>query len=116
MTSLVPPLAPFLDRLITPDISTRYSADQALQAFVTLKRDMDPRFLSSTPAPPPLEWGKAWQDHDRWAGLPVDFIRRHMALHKPVRPKKKVQYVRDGEIVASEFVDCSISRDTIYIR
>ncbi|KAK7676328.1 hypothetical protein QCA50_020711 [Cerrena zonata] len=93
MTPLVPPLAPFLDRLVTPDITTRYSAAQALEAFLELKNNMDPAFLSSTvpPSPSPqnnLYVFSRWQDHDRWAGLPPDFVQKHAAMYELVRPKK----------------------------
>lgn len=64
MTSLISPLAPFLDHLITPDIKARHLADQVLHAFITLKHDVDPHFSRlHTPAPPPLELRKARRDH-----------------------------------------------------
>lgn len=93
MTPLVPPLAPFLDRLVTPDIKTRYTAVQALEAFLELKNNIDPAFLSSTIPPPPPRSGDIfvfcrWQEYDRWAGLPPDFIQKHAAMHELVRPKK----------------------------
>lgn len=94
MTPLVPVLAPFLDRLVTPDIATRYSATQALDAFLEMRSSLDPVFLSST-VPPPLPphdsrfYFRRWLDHDRWAGLPSDFVKKHASLYELVRPTKR---------------------------
>ncbi|CAL1698414.1 unnamed protein product [Somion occarium] len=53
MTPLAPPLAPFLDRMITPDLCTRYTAAEALDALLQLKDSLDPKcFDTPAPAPP----------------------------------------------------------------
>ncbi|KAK7676324.1 hypothetical protein QCA50_020707 [Cerrena zonata] len=104
MTPNVPTLAPFLDHLITPDIADRYTAAQALDAFIELKGSLNPYFLSSTPPPPPMTLGDAWQDYDRWKGLPDDFVKKYT----PVRPKRKIQYVVEVDGKSSIFVDSKL--------
>ncbi|CAL1698420.1 unnamed protein product [Somion occarium] len=102
MTPLIPPLAPFLDRMITPDISARYTASEALEAFVQLMESLDSEFLGKTRAPSPPEGSTyIWQAYDRWANLPEEFVREHFAKCPPVRPRRKVQLL-DG---TSYFVD-----------
>ncbi|CAL1698396.1 unnamed protein product [Somion occarium] len=99
MTPLAPPLAPFLDGMITPDISTRYTAAEALEAFIQLKDSFDPTYLSNTRAPAPPTLGTyIWQSYDRWAGLPEEFVREHTAKRAPVRPRRKLQFLDDTSI------------------
>ncbi|CAL1698376.1 unnamed protein product [Somion occarium] len=91
MTPLAPLLAPFLDRMITLDLTTRYTAAEALQAFIELMKNYSTDHLA-TPAPDPPERGFfVWQAHDRWTGLPEDFVREHTRNHTPVKPKRKIQ-------------------------
>ncbi|CAL1698365.1 unnamed protein product [Somion occarium] len=89
MTTLVPSLAPFLDRMITSDIASRYTASEALEAFTQLYEDLAPHYLG-TPAPPPPLYGTVlWQGQDRWAGLPEDFVSEHTSHYAPAKPKYK---------------------------
>lgn len=98
-TKAVPLLAPFLDRMITPHISSRYTASEALDAFTEIMRTLSQEFLRQTPAPPFVNIRGAWQNHDRWDGLPDDFVKEHLGPEGPVRPRrKKVSYSPDGSM------------------
>ena len=91
---MVPPLAPFLDNMITHDISARYTAREALDAFVHLKDSISPECLF-TPTPRPILGPLAikfipWHAHDRWAGLPPEFMAQEREKKPPVRSKRKL--------------------------
>ncbi|CAL1698370.1 unnamed protein product [Somion occarium] len=104
VTPRVPPLAPFLDRMIDPHIPSRYTAAEALEASIQLKDSFDPGFLTTSPPPPPDYSTFVWQAHDRWAGLPEEFVRRHTEQQPPVRPRRKLQMEDD----TSFFVDWDV--------
>lgn len=102
LTPLVPPLAPFLDRMISSDIPYRYSAAEALKAFTAIMENLTPKRLSvPVPLPPHRDSNIPWQSQDRWAGLPEAFVRKHARVRPPVKPRRKVQLF-DG---SSYFVD-----------
>ncbi|CAL1698389.1 unnamed protein product [Somion occarium] len=95
MTPLAPPLAPFLDGMIIQDISSRYTAAEALEAYIRMMENLDPASLETpAPSPPPLP-DYVWQAFDRWAGLPEEFVKEYSAHRPPVRPRRKVAQV-DG--------------------
>ncbi|KAK7676331.1 hypothetical protein QCA50_020714 [Cerrena zonata] len=104
LTPLVPPLAPFLDRMIGPDIPSRISASEAVRDFNYLIEQMDASSMQMRAIPPP-KWSfdYVWQGHDRWAGLPESFIRE--VDKPPVRPRRKIQ----GPM-GSYFVDWNATR------
>lgn len=80
LTTLVNPLAPFLDRMITPDVSARYTAEEALRAFTELETQLSPECLAtrvnSTPVGVFAEKYRPWQAYNRWSGLPSSFIAK----------------------------------------
>lgn len=93
ITALVPPLAPFFDNMITPDISARYTAEDALHALTELKAKVAPKCLAAhVPRPPVGPFAspyRPWQSYNRWAGLPLSFVA-HCTSRKPlVRPTRK---------------------------
>ncbi|CAL1698382.1 unnamed protein product [Somion occarium] len=89
LTPLVPMFAPFLDRMITPNIVSRYTALEALEALERLKASLDPEYLNTPASPPPQPPSYVWQAYDRWADLPEDFVREHTTPEGPVRPRRK---------------------------
>ncbi|CAL1698426.1 unnamed protein product [Somion occarium] len=108
LTPFAPELAPFLDRMITPDIPSRYTAVEALKAFTVLKYGFSSKRLDqSVPQPPHHGTTFRWQTQDRWAGLPEAFVEKHMGVRPPVRPRRKIQFY-DG---TSYFVDWDAPSD-----
>ncbi|KAK7684505.1 hypothetical protein QCA50_012452 [Cerrena zonata] len=98
-TKAVPLLAPFLDGMITPHIQSRFTASEALGAFTKIMDTLSQEFLRQTPAPPFVDIHEVWQNHDRWDGLPDDFVKKHAGPDGPVRPRrKKVSYTPDGSM------------------
>lgn len=97
MTTLVHPLAPFFDRMVTPDVSARYTAEEALRAFTELEAQLSPECLATrvtrTPVGPYAEKYRPWQAYNRWSGLPSSFI----AQHKPLVCTKFKTYDDDWE-------------------
>ena len=95
----VPLLAPFLDRMITPDITQRFTAPQALSVLTEIASMLDQDLLLTKP-PRFIIPMNVWQRIDRWYGLPEDFVKKHAGAHGPVRPRiKTVSYDSDGHPV-----------------
>ncbi|KAK7676329.1 hypothetical protein QCA50_020712 [Cerrena zonata] len=105
ITTMVPPLAPFLDKMITPDVSSRYTASQALNAFTELVKELDGSILLSESVPLPISPAtQTWQSYDRWAGLPEDFVRKYVGTG-PIRPRRKADWVNADDTFGSAWVD-----------
>ncbi|KAK7684497.1 hypothetical protein QCA50_012444 [Cerrena zonata] len=106
LTPLVPPLAPFLDRMIGPDIPSRISASDAVRDFNRLIEQMDASSMQMCAiSPPKWTFDYVWQGHDRWADLPESFIRE--VNKAPVRPRRKIQGPQGSYFVdwnATDFV------------
>lgn len=82
-------LAPFLDRMVTRDIGTRFSAAQALEFFEEMVSNLDATQLAVVPAPlssMSMTW--TYDEYDRWAGLSEDFVKRWGHLREPPIPTK----------------------------
>lgn len=90
MTPIVPLLAPFLDRMIDPNVSSRLTAADAVKNFSGII-DLTDISVMKTAAPTPPKWTHdyVWQAYDRWANLPETFTQ--MAGAPPVRPRRKIQ-------------------------
>lgn len=86
ITVIVLELAPFLDHMITPDISARYTVQEALAAMQRLYVRLDTKTLTRLVEPPRY---RTWQAQDQWAGLPEEFVAKCAAEMTPVRPKEK---------------------------
>lgn len=77
--------------MITPEISSRYTAFEALTAFTALLETFNGKYLNRpTPQAPKEEKHLPWQCRDRWAGLPEAFVKKHTQVRPPVRPRRKV--------------------------
>lgn len=51
---------------------------------------------TEAPIPPPFP--RVWQEYDRWANLPPEFVEVYAKVQPPVRPKAK-RYRLDGTYV-----------------
>ncbi|KAK7676337.1 hypothetical protein QCA50_020720 [Cerrena zonata] len=91
LTTLVNPLAPFLDRMVTHDISARYTAEEALRALTQLEAQLSPECLTTRVMRPPVgPLAKEYcpcQAYNRWSDLPLSFIAQHPAPPSSMKSK-----------------------------
>ncbi|KAH7902869.1 hypothetical protein BJ138DRAFT_1168786, partial [Hygrophoropsis aurantiaca] len=74
LTTIVPMLAPFLDRMITRDLSQRFTAPDALRFFEhEVLPSVTPTQFSARPATADRSLRPEW--YDRWVGLDPQFAR-----------------------------------------
>ncbi|KAF9237119.1 hypothetical protein BU15DRAFT_49181 [Melanogaster broomeanus] len=85
LSSLVPMLAPFLDRMITRDIQTRFTASEALQFFEEhVLPSLSQQELDTHP-PRSVEYVDP-EEYDRWAGLDPQFVEAWSNYRLPRLP------------------------------
>ena len=85
--------------MITPDITYRFTAAQALKALIELTVTLSDDVLGAWP--PQFIPSVAWEKIDRWHGLTDAFVTEHAGPHGPVRPSpKRVSMNSDGHLVA----------------
>ncbi|KAK7684508.1 hypothetical protein QCA50_012455 [Cerrena zonata] len=82
--------------MITPDVSARYTAREALDALAKVLSELDGETLSTRVSAPPVgpySYPRVpWQAYDRWSSLPEEFVAKCAAEMAPVRPSQKCFY------------------------
>ncbi len=86
LTPLVPMLAPLFDSMIHWNVESRLTAAQALQFFDDLYPQLDQEQLQSYPPKYDLLTSLPYEEHDRWAGLPKDFVKQWSHMRMPKVP------------------------------
>jgi hypothetical protein len=76
-------LAPFLDKMVTRNIPSRFSAAEALQFFETILPEIPEDVMNLKYPAKSVVSGYEW---DRWEGLPADFIKQWEAFREPPVP------------------------------
>ncbi|EKM82205.1 hypothetical protein AGABI1DRAFT_26052, partial [Agaricus bisporus var. burnettii JB137-S8] len=76
-------LAPFLDRMVTRHVPSRFNAVEALQFFEALVADTPGKVMNlEYPSSP----GAMFDTWDRWEGLPPDFTKKWEDYREPPMP------------------------------
>ncbi|KAF8911930.1 hypothetical protein CPB85DRAFT_1303102 [Mucidula mucida] len=86
LTPLVPMLAPLFDSMIHWNVESRLTAAQALQFFDDLYPQLDQEQLQSYPPKYDLRTSRPYEEHDRWARLPEDFVKQWSHMRMPKVP------------------------------
>ncbi|XP_006455018.1 hypothetical protein AGABI2DRAFT_120971 [Agaricus bisporus var. bisporus H97] len=79
----IPMLAPFLDRMVTRNISLRFNAAQALQFFEAFLPEISEEVLDSVYYEKTKASDYEW---NRWEGLPPNFIKKWEDYREPPVP------------------------------
>jgi hypothetical protein len=80
LTPQIPMLAPFLDRMVTRDISLRFNATEALEFFEMILPGVPDNVMDLVYPEKSVASDYEW---DRWQGLPVDFIKEWEGYREP---------------------------------
>ncbi|KAH7887236.1 hypothetical protein F5I97DRAFT_2056348 [Phlebopus sp. FC_14] len=84
LSNMVPMLAPFLDRMITRDLPTRFTATEALSFFDDyVVPSVGPTRLDICPPSHDTDERQKPEVYDRWAGLDADFVEIWAAYRLP---------------------------------
>ncbi|PFH49987.1 hypothetical protein AMATHDRAFT_146307, partial [Amanita thiersii Skay4041] len=83
-------LAPLIDMMATPDIDKRFTANQALEFFLTLRSEMSEKELKCPIPRERAEKLSLWDGFSRWNGLSTEFVQRWEAYRElpPSLPRR----------------------------
>ncbi|KAF7289417.1 hypothetical protein HMN09_01335200 [Mycena chlorophos] len=84
LTPQIPLLAPFLDRMVTRDISSRFTAAAALDFVHHIQETLSEKELEQPCELPGYE-ERDYETFDRWRGLPDTFIAQWGHMREPSR-------------------------------
>ncbi|KAH7887245.1 hypothetical protein F5I97DRAFT_1828376 [Phlebopus sp. FC_14] len=84
LSKMVPMFAPFLDRMITRNVPTRFAAPEALSFFNDhVLPSVPPSTLDDHPPPKDEYEFRTPEIYDRWVGLDPDFVKTWEAYRLP---------------------------------
>ncbi|KAF9011291.1 hypothetical protein BDQ17DRAFT_1420683 [Cyathus striatus] len=85
LTPLAPMLAPLLDKMISRNVRSLFTASQALQFFEDMYTELtEEQLLAPINMRVQIE---NYEEYDRWAGLPADFVKTWAAYREPPVPR-----------------------------
>ncbi|KAF9011294.1 kinase-like domain-containing protein [Cyathus striatus] len=85
LTPLAPMLAPLIDKMVTRNIQNRFTASQALQFLEDMRAELTEEQLSASSNDTRI-YIEDYEDYDRWAGLPADFVEKWVDYREPPLP------------------------------
>lgn len=87
LTQTIPMLAPLLDKMVTRDVESRFTAEDALSFLRDRRAEMDDIQLMREPEEFRNEMlSNDYETYDRWEGLPPDFVLRWSHFREPKLP------------------------------